>query len=349
MKPGNRIFAAALALGIALSPVFARAATMDTPCGKISVEDHCMTMPGVQSVSAAATPVAGQQVDVRCTYAGGKKKFIDHPDTTADKALHASSFQFPIQIRAGGVIILKKNIAIPSEGASYNVSAPWIPGPQHAGKAVVLECIIDPEKKIYYSAKQATVNVPGNATPTAMLSSQPPQAVTALPALVLPRPKLAISAAQAHIQQNCQSPQPALIVHVKKQHRRPAGGRQGPCVREGNGRHEPEQWRRGDSGDPGERLSRCGDPGHYARPLLRAGRQSPACRSHEYCYQRGQGEFRKTGSAIPADGEFPRWPLWRNDKTARPAARSAEGAADTLTGENRATMQKPFFMDATLK
>lgn len=204
-----------IALTISLPLTATLAATMDTPCGKISVEDHCMTMPNVQSVSAASTPVAGQQVSVQCTYVGGAKKFIDHPDTTADKALHASTFQLPLQIRAGGVIILKKNIAIPSEGASYNVSAPWIPGPQHAGKAVVLECLIDPEKKIHYSAKQANVNVPGKPAPTAILSNQPPQAVTAIPALVLPRPKLAVSAAQAHVQQNCQSPQPALIVHVK--------------------------------------------------------------------------------------------------------------------------------------
>lgn len=215
MKHRYNELVTALMTGVVLSSPLVQAATMDTPCGKISVEDHCMTMPNVQSVSAASTPVTGQQVSVQCTYVGGAKKFIDHPDTTADKALHASTFQLPLQIRAGGVIILKKNIAIPSEGASYNVSAPWIPGPQHAGKAVALECLIDPEKKIHYSAKQTSANVLAKPAPKVDISSQPPPAIGAKPVFILPRPKLAISAAQAHIQQNCQSPQPALIVHVK--------------------------------------------------------------------------------------------------------------------------------------
>lgn len=192
----------------------AQAATTDTPCGKIPAEDHCVTLPAVQSVSTASTPVAGQQVTVQCTYVGGGNKVIDHPNTPADQALHGYSYQFPLEIRAGGVIIHKKLIAIPSAGGKYNESAPWIPGPQHAGKPVTLECLIDPEKKINYSAKQSSVNVLAKPTPTARISSQPAPAVVAKPVFALPRPKLAITGAQAHIQQNCQSPQPALIVHV---------------------------------------------------------------------------------------------------------------------------------------
>jgi hypothetical protein len=158
------------------------ATTVDTPCGKISVEDHCVTMPDVKSITIQpAVLEPGKPVTITCAYVGGAHQVIDHPDSAQDKAWHSYGMQFPLEIRAEGVKVFGKYIAAPSPGAVYQVQTPWTPAELPEGKPMNFECVIDPSKQLHYSSKQASVNVPTKPKPRVNIKDQPAPTAKPIP------------------------------------------------------------------------------------------------------------------------------------------------------------------------
>lgn len=151
------------------------------------------TPPVVKEVTAAPSNavIVGATLSIQCVVGANQNLSLD-TNSPQGKYLAQGrnpSWTLPVQIRVNNLKIAEfYDAGMSSLSATSKHSATWKPSSADAGKPAVIECAVDPDKKLFFSSKTVSVPVLLKPVPRVRMSDQPAPAMKAVPPASVPLP-----------------------------------------------------------------------------------------------------------------------------------------------------------------
>lgn len=176
--PGILVFAAALAV---------------LACGQAEATIMSWQAPAVKQLTATPSKAAvvGKQVSIECVVgsAGEMKLDTNSPQGKYLASGRIPSWTLPVEIRVNGKMIVKFDDAgLSSATATWKHTGTWTPSMSDSGKPAVIECVVDPVKKLFYSSKTLSIPVIEKEIPNVRMKDQKTAPMKAVPPSSIPVP-----------------------------------------------------------------------------------------------------------------------------------------------------------------
>jgi hypothetical protein len=129
------------------------------------------------------TGVVGSPVKITCVVGSDQELQID-TNTPQGKYLASGrkpSWTLPVEILVNNIPVGKwDDPGLASPGSTWIRTANWTAGPEHAGKSIPVQCVVDKNQKLFYSIKSVFVNIV-KPVPRVNIKDQPPQTMMPVP------------------------------------------------------------------------------------------------------------------------------------------------------------------------